>query len=129
MSTLTGIVTLACCAAALRAEVHTMNLRQAVERALQQNPEIAMARLDELKAQEAVRVQKDPFAPHVYFGSGLAYTNQPMIRKENQDMVYRTEEEKFRNAAKEIKELNAKGQPVLVGTISVRSEERLGGKQ
>lgn len=52
-----------------------MNLRQAVERALQQNPEIAMARLDEVKAQEAVRVQKDPFAPHVYFGSGLAYTN------------------------------------------------------
>ena len=52
-----------------------MNLRQAVERALQQNPEIAMARLDELKAQEAVRVQKDPFSPHVYFGSGLAYTN------------------------------------------------------
>jgi len=52
-----------------------MNLRQAVERALQQNPEIAMARLDELKAKEAVRVQKDPFTPHVYFGSGLAYTN------------------------------------------------------
>src|ERR1022692_1499763 len=35
------------------------------------------------------------------------------------DMVYRTEEEKFRNAAKEIKELQEKGQPVLVGTISV----------
>jgi outer membrane protein TolC len=75
MSTWTRIVTLACCAAALRAEVHTMNLRQAVERALGQNPEIAMARLDELKAQAAVRVQQDPFAPHVYFGSGLAYTN------------------------------------------------------
>jgi len=71
----TRIVTVALCAAALRAEVHTMTLRQAIERALQQNPEIAMARLDELKAQEAVRVQKDPFAPHVYFGSGLAYTN------------------------------------------------------
>ena len=52
-----------------------MNLRQAVERALQQNPEIAMARLEEVKAQEAVRVQKDPFAPHLYLGSGLAYTN------------------------------------------------------
>ena len=36
-------------------------------------------------------------------------TNRPMIRKENQDMVYRTEEEKFRNAAKEIKEFNANG--------------------
>ncbi len=33
-------------------------------------------------------------------------TNRPMIRKENQDVVYRTEEEKFRNAAKEIKEFH-----------------------
>jgi preprotein translocase subunit SecA len=54
-------------------------------------------------------------------------TNRPMIRKENTDMVYRTEEEKFRNAAKEIKEFNAKGQPVLVGTISVEKSERLSG--
>jgi preprotein translocase subunit SecA len=54
-------------------------------------------------------------------------TNRPMIRKENQDLVYRTEEEKFRNAAKEIKEFNAKGQPVLVGTISVEKSERLSG--
>ncbi|HXM42478.1 MAG TPA: TolC family protein [Bryobacteraceae bacterium] len=75
MSTWTRVFTLACCATAARTEVHTMNLRQAVQRALQQNPEIAMARLDELKAQAAVRVQKDPFAPHVNFGSGLAYTN------------------------------------------------------
>jgi outer membrane protein len=74
MSTFARIITLACCAAALRAEVHTMSLRQAVQRAVQQNPEVAMARLDELKAQEAVRVQKDPFAPHVSLGSGLAYT-------------------------------------------------------
>ena len=54
-------------------------------------------------------------------------TNRPMIRKENPDMVYRTEAEKFRNAAKEIKEYNAKGQPVLVGTISVEKSEHLSG--
>jgi len=54
-------------------------------------------------------------------------TNRPMVRKENQDLVYRTEEEKFRNAAKEIKEFNAKGQPVLVGTISVEKSEKLSG--
>src|SRR5215467_7083575 len=53
--------------------------------------------------------------------------NRPMIRKENTDMVYRTEVEKFRNAAKEIKEFNAKGQPVLVGTISVEKSEHLSG--
>jgi len=52
-------------------------------------------------------------------------TNRAMIRKENQDMVYRTEVEKFRNAAKEIMELNKRGQPVLVGTISVEKSERL----
>jgi preprotein translocase subunit SecA len=54
-------------------------------------------------------------------------TNRAMIRKENSDMVYRTEEEKFRNAAKEIKEFNQRGQPVLVGTISVEKSERLSG--
>ena len=52
-------------------------------------------------------------------------TNRPLIRTEFPDIVYRTEEEKFRNAAKEIKKLNEKGQPVLVGTISVEKSERL----
>jgi preprotein translocase subunit SecA len=52
-------------------------------------------------------------------------TNRPMIRLENPDVVYRTEEEKFRNAAKELKALQEKGQPVLVGTISVEKSERL----
>ncbi|MBI3278369.1 MAG: preprotein translocase subunit SecA, partial [Acidobacteria bacterium] len=52
-------------------------------------------------------------------------TNQPMRRIENQDVVYRTADEKFRNAAKEIKEKYEKGQPVLVGTISVEKSERL----
>jgi preprotein translocase subunit SecA len=52
-------------------------------------------------------------------------TNRPLIRQENQDMVYRTEVEKFRNAAKEIMEFNKRGQPVLVGTISVEKSERL----
>ncbi len=52
-------------------------------------------------------------------------TNRPMVRIENPDVVYRTEEEKFRNAGKEIKALHEKGQPVLVGTISVEKSERL----
>ena len=41
--------------------------------------------------------------------------------------MYRTEEEKFRNAAKELQELHAKGQPVLVGTVSVEKSEKLSG--
>jgi len=51
--------------------------------------------------------------------------NRPLIRKEYTDVVYRTEEEKFRNAAKEIKEFNERGQPVLVGTVSVEKSEHL----
>jgi preprotein translocase subunit SecA len=54
-------------------------------------------------------------------------TNRAMIRIENPDIVYRTEEEKFRNAAKEILDLSQKGQPVLIGTISVEKSERLSG--
>ena len=75
MPKLTVVLTLVLCAIALHAEVHVMTLRQAVARALQQSPDIAMARLDQLKAQEAVRVQKDPFTPRLSVGSGLAYTN------------------------------------------------------
>ena len=54
-------------------------------------------------------------------------TNMDMVRIDNIDMVYRTEEEKFRNAAKEIKTYHEKGQPVLVGTISIEKSERLSG--
>src|SRR5712691_4245575 len=54
-------------------------------------------------------------------------TNKPLRRLEMQDVVYRTEEEKFRNAAKEIEECHKKGQPVLVGTISVEKSEKLSG--
>jgi preprotein translocase subunit SecA len=52
-------------------------------------------------------------------------TNRPLIRIENPDVVYRTEEEKFRNAAKEIEAQHKTGRPVLVGTISVEKSERL----
>jgi outer membrane protein len=58
-----------------RAETHTLTLKQAVARALTQNPEVVMARLDELKASLGVRVAKSPFSPRVGMGSGLAYSN------------------------------------------------------
>src|SRR5260370_12060732 len=54
-------------------------------------------------------------------------TNRKMIRIENPDVVFRTEEEKFRNAAKEIKNLAEKGQPVLGGTIPLEKSEGLSG--
>jgi preprotein translocase subunit SecA len=52
-------------------------------------------------------------------------TNRAMVRRDHDDIVYRTEVEKFRNAAKDIKEKYEKGQPVLVGTISIEKSERL----
>jgi preprotein translocase subunit SecA len=52
-------------------------------------------------------------------------TNQPMVRKDSSDVIYRTEREKFDAVVNEIKELHEKGQPVLVGTVSVENSETL----
>jgi preprotein translocase subunit SecA len=53
-------------------------------------------------------------------------TNQPMIRADKNDQVYKTREGKWHAVAQEIEERHAKGQPVLVGTISVEVSELLG---
>ncbi len=53
-------------------------------------------------------------------------TNKPMIRDDYTDVIYRTEEEKFEAVVEEIRELNAEGRPVLVGTISIEKSEKLG---
>lgn len=58
--------------AAAFAEVHPLTLRQAVEIALKENPDLALARLDEQKVQAAIRIAKDPFIPKLYAGSGAA---------------------------------------------------------
>jgi preprotein translocase subunit SecA len=52
-------------------------------------------------------------------------TNQPNIRKDSDDSVYKTRREKFNAVVKEIKELHAQGRPVLVGTVSVETSEML----
>jgi len=59
----------------LHAEIYTLTLKQAVDRSLRQNPDIAMARLDELKALKGIQMAKDPFSPKVGIGSGLAYSS------------------------------------------------------
>ena len=56
------------------AEVHSLTLRQAVEIALKDNPDVVLARLDEQKAQAAINIAKNPFTPKVYAGSGAAKT-------------------------------------------------------
>jgi len=52
-------------------------------------------------------------------------TNRPMIRKDLEDVVYRTEREKFEAASTELEELHKRGQPVLVGTVSIAKSEVL----
>ena len=52
-------------------------------------------------------------------------TNRSMIRIDHPDVVYRTEKEKFEAIADDIKEHYEKGQPVLIGTISIEKSERL----
>ena len=52
-------------------------------------------------------------------------TNKPMIRKDYPDIIYRTQKEKYAAIAEAIKELHEKGQPVLVGTISIETSEYL----
>src|SRR5205085_10364333 len=51
--------------------------------------------------------------------------NKPMIRDDRADLVYKTEREKFNAIVDEIKDLHAKGQPALVGTISIEKSELL----
>ncbi|MFZ5584806.1 MAG: preprotein translocase subunit SecA [Thermodesulfobacteriota bacterium] len=52
-------------------------------------------------------------------------SHRPMIRADHPDVVYRTQREKYAAVVEEIKELHAKGQPVLVGTISIERSEIL----
>ena len=52
-------------------------------------------------------------------------TNKPVIREDYSDLIFATEEGKYKAIVKEIKERHAKGQPVLVGTVAVENSERL----
>lgn len=52
-------------------------------------------------------------------------TNRPVIRKDLPDYIYRTKQEKFEAVVQEIQEAHKKGQPVLVGTVSIEVSERL----
>ena len=52
-------------------------------------------------------------------------TNLPVIRKDNNDIIYKTEDAKFKAVIEEIKEAHEKGQPVLVGTASIENSEKI----
>ncbi|HUN55403.1 MAG TPA: preprotein translocase subunit SecA [Smithella sp.] len=52
-------------------------------------------------------------------------TNMPMIREDRNDLIYKTEKEKFNAVIKDVKSLNQKKRPVLIGTISIEKSELL----
>ena len=51
--------------------------------------------------------------------------NRPVARKDEDDLIYRTVEAKFNAVADDVAERNAKGQPCLIGTVSIESSEKL----
>jgi len=52
-------------------------------------------------------------------------TNKPTVREDQNDVIYKNENAKFNAIAQSVKESNAKGQPVLVGTVSIEKSEKL----
>lgn len=83
-------------AAVACAEVHSLTLREALEIASRQNPDIALAHLDQQRTEQGIKVARDPFRPKVYGGSGIAYTygypnsidgNAPSIFEVKTDMA------------------------------------------
>jgi outer membrane protein TolC len=68
------VLVLLLAAAAAHAETHSLTLREALETASRQNPDIALAHLDQQRMEQGITVARDPFRPKVYGGSGLAYT-------------------------------------------------------
>ena len=75
MRQLSRLLLLTSLATGAHAEVHTLTLKQALDRALRENPDIALARLDEQKAVQVARQAKAPFRTSIFAGSGLAYSS------------------------------------------------------
>jgi outer membrane protein TolC len=63
------------CLWACRAEVHTLSLREAVDRALKESPDVVLARLEAESAEQAARLAHSVFVPKLVVGSGLAYSS------------------------------------------------------
>lgn len=89
------------------AETKTLTLRQALALALEQNPDVLLARLDQQKARDQILIAKDPFLPKVTGGSGLAWSpgypttidgNPPSIFEARTDMALFDRSQSFKVA-------------------------------
>ena len=68
------LLTMLVAACAAHAEIRGFTLKQALDTAMQQAPEVLLSRIEEQKAQQRIRIAQDPFRPKVFAGSGLAYS-------------------------------------------------------
>ena len=69
--------------------------------------------------------EKDEFGEIYYLDVVEIPTNRPMVRKDHDDVMYKTEKAKFNAIIEQVKICHEKGQPVLVGTVSIEKSEQL----
>ncbi len=69
--------------------------------------------------------EKEEFGEVYYLDVVEIPTNRPMVRKDHDDVMYRTERAKFAAIIEQVKACHEKGQPVLVGTVSIEKSEQL----
>jgi outer membrane protein TolC len=96
----------------LQADVHNLTLAQALELAARENPEVLLARLDQQRSQDDVRIAQSPFRPKVTSGAGIAYTygypnsidgSAPSLFQARTDMALFNRPESYRlSAAREL---------------------------
>jgi outer membrane protein TolC len=120
-------------ASAATAEVHSLTLRQALDLAARQNPDLALARLDQQRAEESVRIAQDPFRPKVYAGSGLAYTygypnsiegNAPSIFETRTDMALYNRPKSYQlAAAREVAHGSELGAEAKLGEVAYQAAD------
>ena len=81
---------------------------------------------DKLSAMTGTAMTEEEEFQEIYNLDVIAIpTNKPMVRKDENDVIYKTENAKFRAIVESIKESNKIGQPVLVGTVSIEKSEKL----
>ncbi|MBT4119572.1 MAG: preprotein translocase subunit SecA [Candidatus Peribacter sp.] len=71
------------------------------------------------------KTEEEEFESIYKLGTIVIPTNKPVVRADHADAIYRTVEAKFMAVAKMAREMNAKGQPVLIGTTSIEKSEAL----
>jgi outer membrane protein TolC len=113
-------------AALAHAEVHSLTLRQTIELAVRQNPDVALVRLDEQKARAAIRAARDPFMPRVTAGSGMAYTSGfPMSIEGSAPSVVQAVAQQFlfnRQQSLEVARAKENARGAAIAVVSKRDE-------